>query len=135
MTYVGVLARLLDLEMEEVERAIRKQFARKAKAQELNLAAARKGYEYARDIPKRYSFVIRRMEATGEKVIIDGNSACALGALFAGVTVVTWSSHHALLVARRGPASATSASIGCAPTGRPPSRSCRPRTSSLPWGW
>ncbi len=90
MAYVGVLARLLDLDMAEVEHAIRKQFGKKAKAQELNLAAARAGFEHARGLEKRDPFTISRMDATKGKIIVDGNAAAALGALFAGVTVVTW---------------------------------------------
>jgi len=90
MAYVGVLARLLGIEMAEVERAIRKQFAKKAKAQELNLAAARAGFDGAATIEKLDPFAIRRMDATRDKIIVDGNTAAALGALFAGVTVVTW---------------------------------------------
>jgi 2-oxoglutarate ferredoxin oxidoreductase subunit alpha len=90
MAYVGVLARLLDLEMAEVERAIQKQFGGKRKALELNLAAARSGFEHAGGLEKRDGYTIRRMDATRGKILVDGNSAAALGALFAGVTVVTW---------------------------------------------
>ncbi len=90
MAYVGVLARLLDLEMSEVERAIEKQFGKKRKAVELNVAAARAGFEHAAALPKRDPHVVRRMDANRGKIIVDGNSAAALGALFAGVTVVTW---------------------------------------------
>jgi len=90
MAYVGVVARLLELDMAEVERAIGKQFARKAKAAELNLAAARAGFQHAGGLEKKDPFRIRRMGATEGKIIVDGNAACALGALFAGVTVVTW---------------------------------------------
>jgi len=42
MIYVGVVAKLLDIDMAEVEKAIRKQFAKKAKAANLNMAAARR---------------------------------------------------------------------------------------------
>ncbi len=90
MAYVGVLARLLSVELVEVEAAIGKQFGKKAKARELNVAAARAGFEHAAVIEKRDPFAVRRMEATRGKLMVDGNSACALGALFAGVTVVTW---------------------------------------------
>jgi 2-oxoglutarate ferredoxin oxidoreductase subunit alpha len=90
MAYVGVLARLLSIDLAEVERAIAKQFGSKAKARDLNLAAARAGYEHAGSLEKRDPYVVRRMDATRGKIMIDGNSACALGALFAGVTVVTW---------------------------------------------
>ncbi|HEX8909080.1 MAG TPA: 2-oxoacid:acceptor oxidoreductase subunit alpha [Anaeromyxobacteraceae bacterium] len=90
MAYVGVLARLLGIEMAEVERAIGRQFAQKARAAELNRAAARAGFDHAGGLPKRDPFVVRSMDATRGKIVVDGNAACALGALFAGVTVVTW---------------------------------------------
>ncbi len=90
MAYVGVLARLFSIEMAEVEKAIAKQFGKKAKARELNVAAARAGFEHAAAIEKRDPFSVRRTDATRGKIIVDGNAACALGALFAGVTVVTW---------------------------------------------
>ena len=91
MVYVGVVARLLSLDMAEVEKAIRKQFARKVKAAELNLAAARAGYDYAvASLTKNDPYRIERMDKNKGKIIIDGNSASALGCMFAGVTVVTW---------------------------------------------
>jgi 2-oxoglutarate ferredoxin oxidoreductase subunit alpha len=91
MAYVGVVAHLLELEMAEVERAIGKQFRKKAKALEVNLAAARAGFEFGRaNLPKRDPFVVQRMDANRGKIIIDGNSAAALGAMFGGVTVVAW---------------------------------------------
>ena len=91
MVYVGVVARLLTIEMGEVEKAIRKQFANKAKAANLNLAAAQAGFEYAKaNLEKRGAFYIERMDKTAGKIIIDGNSAAALGCMFAGCTVVTW---------------------------------------------
>ena len=91
MIYVGVVAKLLDIDMAEVEKAIRKQFAKKAKAANLNMAAAQAGYDYAAaNLTKKDPFRIARMDKTAGKIIIDGNSAAALGCMFAGVTVVTW---------------------------------------------
>jgi 2-oxoglutarate/2-oxoacid ferredoxin oxidoreductase subunit alpha len=91
MVYVGVVASLLTIEMAEVEKAIRKQFAKKVKAANLNLAAAQAGFDYAKaNLQKRGAFYIERMNATAGKIIIDGNSAAALGCMFAGCTVVTW---------------------------------------------
>jgi len=91
MVYVGVVASLLTVEMGEVEKAIRKQFAKKVKAANLNLAAAQAGFDYAKaNLQKRGAFYIERMNATAGKIIIDGNSAAALGCMFAGCTVVTW---------------------------------------------
>jgi 2-oxoglutarate ferredoxin oxidoreductase subunit alpha len=91
MIYVGVAAQLLEIDFAEVEKAIRKQFATKAKAATLNLAAAKAGFEYAAaNLTKRDPFYIERMDKTKGKIIIDGNSAAALGCMFAGCTVVTW---------------------------------------------
>ncbi len=91
MIYVGVAAQLLEIDFAEVEKAIRKQFATKAKAATLNLAAAKAGYDYAAaNLKKRDPFYIARMNKTKGKIIVDGNSAAALGCMFAGCTVVTW---------------------------------------------
>ena len=91
MVYVGVVAQLLEVEMGEVEKAIRKQFAKKVKAANLNLAAAQAGFDYAKaSLQKRGAFYIERMNKTAGKIIVDGNSAAALGCMFAGCTVVTW---------------------------------------------
>jgi 2-oxoglutarate/2-oxoacid ferredoxin oxidoreductase subunit alpha len=91
MVYVGVMAKLLEIDMAEVEKAIRKQFATKAKAANLNFAAAKAGFDYATaSLTKTDPYFIQRMDKTKGKIIIDGNSAAALGCMFAGVTVVTW---------------------------------------------
>src|SRR5438477_2926009 len=91
MIYVGVVAKLLDLDMAEVEKALRKQFAKKLKAANLNMAAAQAGFDYAAaNLKKQDPFRIVRMDKNLGKIIIDGNSAAALGCMFAGVTVVTW---------------------------------------------
>ena len=91
MIYVGVVAHLLNIDMNEVEKAIGKQFARKAKAAALNMAAVRAGYDYAASsLTKRDPYRIERLDKNRGKIIIDGNSASALGCVFAGATVVSW---------------------------------------------
>ncbi|WP_446742750.1 2-oxoacid:acceptor oxidoreductase subunit alpha [Silvibacterium acidisoli] len=91
MVYVGVVAKLISLDVEVVEKAVRRQFAKKQKAADLNWAAIEAGYNYAAEsLPKQDPFLLERMRATEGKIIIDGNAAAALGAMFAGVTVVTW---------------------------------------------
>ena len=91
MIYVGVVAKLLAIDMGEIEKAIRKQFAKKVKAASLNLAAVQAGFDYATaNLPKRDPFFIQRMNKTEGKIIIDGNSSAALGCMFAGATFVSW---------------------------------------------
>jgi len=91
MIYDGVLAKLLGIEMEEIHKALQKQFRKKAKAAELNWNAARAGYEFAeKNLVKADPHFLERMNETQGKILIEGNAATALGAMFAGVTVVTW---------------------------------------------
>ena len=91
MIYVGVLAELLGIEAAEVEKALNAQLGRKPKALALNQSAVLAGMAYARQhLAKRDPYKVERMNATAGKILIDGNTAAALGAMFAGVTVVTW---------------------------------------------
>jgi 2-oxoglutarate/2-oxoacid ferredoxin oxidoreductase subunit alpha len=91
MVYVGVMAELLSIDVDEVEKAIRKQFKNKTKAAETNVQAVRVGMDYAKaNLLKTDRFRIERMNRTRGKIIIDGNAAAALGAMFGGCTVVTW---------------------------------------------
>jgi len=91
MIYVGVAAKLLELEMPEVEKAIRRQFKKKVKAANLNMAAVQAGFDYATaSLTKQDPYLIRRLDKNQGKIIIDGNSAAALGCMFAGVTFVSW---------------------------------------------
>ncbi|PSH05786.1 MAG: 2-oxoacid:acceptor oxidoreductase subunit alpha [Acidobacteria bacterium] len=90
MIYVGALAHLLWLDMQAVEEAVRKQFNGKKRAAENNIAAVRAGYDYAVANFPRSRLKVERMNENANKIIIDGNSASALGALFGGVTVVSW---------------------------------------------
>src|SRR5437762_2012927 len=91
MIYVGVVAKLLDIDLGEVEKALRKQFAKKVKAANLNFAAAQAGFDYAAaSLTKADPFRIERMDKNLGKIIMDGNSASALGCVFAGCTVLSW---------------------------------------------
>jgi 2-oxoglutarate ferredoxin oxidoreductase subunit alpha len=92
MIYDGVVANLLSIEMEEIHKALFKQFGKKkAKAAELNWGACQAGYDYAAgNLTKVDPYRVARMNATAGKIIVEGNAAAALGCVFAGVTVVTW---------------------------------------------
>ncbi len=91
MVYDGVVAFLLGIEFAEVDIALRKQFRKKPKAADLNFKGAEAGYSFARaNLSKTDPYRIERMDATQGKIIIDGNSAAALGCMFAGVSVVAW---------------------------------------------
>ena len=91
MVYVGVVAQLLEIDLGVVESGLRKQFAKKQKVFELNFGAVKAGFDYAAEhFTKQDPFVIEGMDRTAGKIVIDGNAACGMGAVFAGVTVVAW---------------------------------------------
>jgi 2-oxoglutarate/2-oxoacid ferredoxin oxidoreductase subunit alpha len=91
MIYDGVLSNLLSIDMGEMEKALRKQFGKKVKAADLNLGALTAGAAYAAEhLPKQDPFSVERMDKTTGQILIEGNVAGALGAMFAGVTVVAW---------------------------------------------
>lgn len=92
MIYDGVLAHLLSIDLEEMRKALFKQFGpKKVRQAEMNWGAVLAGKEFAeRNLTKTDPYRAERMNETAGKIIIDGNAAAALGALFAGVTVLTW---------------------------------------------
>jgi 2-oxoglutarate ferredoxin oxidoreductase subunit alpha len=91
MVYVGVVAQILGIDLEIVEKALKKQFAKKQKVFDLNYGAVKAGWDFATEkLVKQDPFVIEHMNETAGKIIIDGNAACGMGAVFAGVTVVAW---------------------------------------------
>lgn len=92
MIYDGVVAHLLGIDFDEMRKALVKQFGpKKQKAADLNWGAVLAGKEFAeKNLPKQDRFFIEPMNRTQGKIIIDGNTAAALGCVFAGVTVLTW---------------------------------------------
>jgi 2-oxoglutarate ferredoxin oxidoreductase subunit alpha len=88
--YDGILARLLGIDLEEMDRALARQLAKKAKALALNQAALRAGFDFASSLEKRDPFGVERMGETAGKILVEGNAAAAIGCMMAGVTVVTW---------------------------------------------
>ena len=92
MIYVGVVGELLEIDPAEMEVALTKQFKGKAKAVALNKTALEIGRKYAKENFDKTTvqYKTQKMNATKGKIIIDGNSAAALGCMFGGVTVATW---------------------------------------------
>jgi 2-oxoglutarate ferredoxin oxidoreductase subunit alpha len=88
--YVGVLAHMLDIDIEEVKKAIAKQFARKATATKLNTEAAIHGHEWAKENLPKAGHTLRRGTATQGKIVIEGNQAAGMGLMFGGLTVLAW---------------------------------------------
>jgi 2-oxoglutarate ferredoxin oxidoreductase subunit alpha len=89
--YVGALTALLDLEVEIAEKLIGEEFKGKDKLIAPNVKALHIGRDYALShLTCPIGLKVRRADAVGERIYIEGNSAAALGALYGGATVCAW---------------------------------------------
>jgi 2-oxoglutarate/2-oxoacid ferredoxin oxidoreductase subunit alpha len=91
IVYVGALSALFDIEFSVLEGLIGEQFKGKEKLIEPNIKALNIGVDYVRgkfDCP--FDLRIERRDLLGDKILYSGNSACALGAIYAGATVAAW---------------------------------------------
>ncbi|HEX9067694.1 MAG TPA: 2-oxoacid:acceptor oxidoreductase family protein, partial [Ktedonobacterales bacterium] len=91
MVYVGALAELLGIELGEIEAALLFHFKGKRGPVDLNFDVVKKAAEYVRaNHQKRDKFRVKRINKTAGKIMINGNEAGALGAVFGGFTVAAW---------------------------------------------
>ena len=89
--YVGALSALLDMEVEVVEKLIAEQYWGKDKLIKPNIAAMHMGRDYAlKHLPCPIGLRLRRSDKVGDRIMIDGNAAAALGAVYGGATVCAW---------------------------------------------
>jgi len=89
--YLGALAALLEAELPVVEALLRETYGRKKALLDSNFEAFRMGYDHALEhvdcpLPVR----LRRLDALGDAILIDGNTAAALGCVYGGATVAAW---------------------------------------------
>ena len=89
--YIGVLAAVLEMDTGEIDTLIGRQFAGKERLIEANVRAFHLGRDWAiENLPCPIGLRVRRADAVGGRIFIDGNSATALGAVFGGATVCAW---------------------------------------------
>ena len=89
--YVGALIALLDMEFSVAEALIVDRYRGKDPLIQANVHALRLGYDYVRaHLPCPIGLTVKRADAVGERIFIDGNSACGLGAVYGGATVAGW---------------------------------------------
>jgi 2-oxoglutarate ferredoxin oxidoreductase subunit alpha len=89
--YAGVLAALLDLDVARIRELLAETYAKKPQLVESNMKAIQLGYDYAREnFACPLPLHVAKMEGTAGHIMIDGNTAAALGCLFAGATVAAW---------------------------------------------
>ncbi|HLH05516.1 MAG TPA: 2-oxoacid:acceptor oxidoreductase subunit alpha [Bryobacteraceae bacterium] len=91
IAYSGVLVALLDADMQIVEELLAETFASKKSLHDANRRALHIGIDYAREhFECPLPFRLEKTDANAGKILIDGNTATALGCLYAGATVAAW---------------------------------------------
>ena len=89
--YVGALAALLDIAVEVVEALLGEQFKGKDKLIAPNIKALHIGYDYAREhFNCPLGLRVRRSDRVGDRILLEGNAAAGLGAVYGGATVCAW---------------------------------------------
>ena len=91
VTYVGALAALLELDLNTLKQLLEETFSNKQALIDSNLTAIQIGYNYAREqFNCPLSMHLSRLDKTAGYIMIDGNTAAALGCVYAGATVGSW---------------------------------------------
>ena len=91
MVYVGMLAKMLGIDMTAIHEALDFQFKGKQKAIDSNYIVAKSAYEWATaNLEKKDRYVVKRMKPLDGYIMTDGNTAGALGSIFGGVQFVAW---------------------------------------------
>lgn len=89
--YVGALSAFLDIEFSVLEEQINDQFGKKPKLIEPNIKALKLGVDYVKEnFEYPLEMRVERRDLVGDAIMIDGNTACALGAIYGGATVAAW---------------------------------------------
>jgi 2-oxoglutarate/2-oxoacid ferredoxin oxidoreductase subunit alpha len=91
MVYVGALTALLDIDLEVLKKTVADQLKGKEKLIAANMDAVALGREYAaRHFDCPLSIRVRPAKGTEGKILVSGNEAAGLGAIYAGATVCAW---------------------------------------------
>jgi len=87
----GALIALLDIDGAIVQQLVEEKYGRKKALRESNQKALRLGADYVREhFACPLPFHLQQMDANDDKILIDGNTATALGCIYAGATVAAW---------------------------------------------
>ncbi|MBV8818740.1 MAG: 2-oxoacid:acceptor oxidoreductase subunit alpha [Acidobacteriaceae bacterium] len=90
IAYAGALVAVLGVDMPVVEQLLQEKYGGKKGLKESNTKALHLGYDYAKEHFEPLPFQLQKMDANGDKILIDGNTAAALGCVYAGATVAAW---------------------------------------------
>jgi 2-oxoglutarate ferredoxin oxidoreductase subunit alpha len=88
---LGALSALLEVEPAVIEKLIGEQYRSKPKLLDANVQALHMGRDYVlKNLPHPIGLRVRRADRVGDRIFLEGNSACALGLVYGGATVCAW---------------------------------------------
>jgi 2-oxoglutarate/2-oxoacid ferredoxin oxidoreductase subunit alpha len=91
MVYVGILARMIGIDMDAIRYSLEVHFKGKQKAVDLNYSVAKTSYDWAgENLEKKDPYFVEEMDKTSGLIMADGNTAAALGSIYGGVQFVGW---------------------------------------------
>jgi 2-oxoglutarate ferredoxin oxidoreductase subunit alpha len=90
IAYAGALVAMLGIDMDVIRALLDEKYAAKVKLRDSNQTALALGYDYARDHFAPLPFRVEPMSTAQDSILIDGNTATALGCIYAGATVAAW---------------------------------------------
>jgi len=91
VAYAGVLAALIDVDLDIIDALLKESYAKKPRLLDSNTRALRLGYDYAKaNLPCPLPLKVSHLDKTAGHIMIDGNTAAGLGCVFAGATVGAW---------------------------------------------
>jgi 2-oxoglutarate ferredoxin oxidoreductase subunit alpha len=92
MVYVGALAYLFGIDMSVIKSVLEDTFGKKPAVIESNMICIDAGYQYCKE--QNFKQNIARFEPIPDgnkgKIITEGNTAAALGAIYGGASVICW---------------------------------------------
>ncbi len=89
--YVGALAALLDMDFKVLTGLVEDQFKGKKNLVLPNIHALELGHHYVRaNFECPIGIRVQKSDKVGDKILLDGNTALGLGALYGGATVAAW---------------------------------------------
>lgn len=91
MVYLGVLAQILNIDLESIKQALEFHFKGKQKPIDLNFGVVQQAAQWAEEnLEKRDPYRVEAMDATHDLIMTDGNTAAALGSIYGGINFIAW---------------------------------------------
>ncbi|BBB48585.1 2-oxoacid:acceptor oxidoreductase subunit alpha [Pelolinea submarina] len=91
MVYVGILSFLIGIDLDQVEKALEYHFNHRRSAVDPNFNVVKQAFQWAQEnLNQDYGYKLEALDLNKGRIMIDGNTAGAIGALFGGLQYAAW---------------------------------------------